>query len=370
VVILENKLKVLQVIGSLNIGGAENIAMNFARFLDKDQFQVDFLVFGDVKGAYENEAIQLGCKVIHIDPPSSSYFNYMRNIKRVLMEGEYDVVHTHTLLNNGLTLKAAFDLKIKKRISHSHSTNSGRKESILYKIYSFSMKKLIKKYATDYIACGDDAGEFLYGRELFKKKGKVLKNGIDVSKYAYNSKTRGEVRRSLGIDKELLVGHVGRLTAVKNHDFLIEVFREIQKNNENTKLLIVGDGELRKSLEKKINQLGLTDNVIFTGIRTDIHDLLQAIDVIVFPSLFEGFPVSMVEAQAAGVPCIVSNKVTSQIKVTNLISFMSLEESAKVWAQESLKRAINERTDRSAQMKEKGFDVITTIKTLEKIYEK
>jgi len=365
---MNKKIKVLQVIGTLKIGGAENIAMNFARFIDKKRFQIDYLVFGDTKGEYEDEALELGCKIIHIDPPSNGYLKYFRNLKRILIEGKYNAIHAHMLLNNGLTLKAAHDVKIKKRISHSHSTDSGRKESFFYKCYVYLMKRMIKKYATDLISCGGDAGEYLYGNE-FKQKGIILNNGIDVSKFAYNVETRMEVRQSLGVDEEILLGHVGRLTKVKNHEFLIDVFNEMLKINANTRLLIVGDGELRGFIEEKIDNLGIKDRVTLTGIRTDIADLLQAIDVIVFPSLFEGFPVTMVEAQAAGIPCIVSDKVTNQIAVTNLISFMSLDESAKSWAHVSLQQAMHERTNKSSQMIEKGFDVITTIKTLEKIYE-
>ena len=146
------------------------MAMNFLRYIDKSRFQCDYLVFGKEVGEYESEAISLEAKVIHIDAPSEGYLAYARNLKTILQEGNYDVIHSHTLLNNGLTLKIARNIGIKKRISHSHSTDSGRKETLTYKIYSYVMKQIIKVYATEYIACGVDAGNYLYGRRLFESK--------------------------------------------------------------------------------------------------------------------------------------------------------------------------------------------------------
>lgn len=363
------KIKVLQVIGSLRIGGAENVAMNFCRYLDKNKYQCDFLVFGDKIDGYEEEAIALGSNVIHIPFPNESYKNYFNNLKRILKDGEYEIVHTHILLNNGLVLKAAHDVNLKKRVSHSHSTNSGRKENFKYKLYESIMKKLIKKYSTHVIACGSDAGNYLFGEKLFKRNGIVINNGINTNKFRYNIDLRKKIRQNLGLENKLVVGHIGRLATVKNHEFLIDVFYEVNKIRPNSTLLIVGDGEQRNVVERKIRTLGIEESVIITGIRSDVSDILQAMDVFVFPSFFEGLPLTIIEAQSSGIQCLVSSKVTSQIKVTDLISFMSLEKPAIEWAEKVLDLATVQRRDRSKELLEKGFDVNSTIQILEKLYE-
>ena len=366
---MDNKIKVLHVIGSLKIGGAENVAMNFSRYLDKQKFKCDYLVFNNEVGEYEKEAIDLGCKVIRIESPNKGYMDYVKNLKEVLKDNRYDVIHSHTLLNNGITLKVAYDMKIRKRISHSHSTDSGVEESLKYKIYKYFMKKMIKKYSTDIIACGEDAGNYLYGKKEFKNSGIIVNNGIDINKYSYNEEKRNESRKELGIENELVVGHVGRFTKVKNHDFLIDIFNEIYKYDKYSKLLLIGDGELREEIESKIRSLGLENNVILTGIRTDVSDLQQAIDVFVFPSLYEGLPVAMIEAQAGGIPCITSENVTQEVKITDSVEFMSLEKSPKDWANKIIEFRKKNRRDTSKDLILAGFDINSTIEEVTKIYE-
>lgn len=366
---MKNKIKVLQVIGSLNIGGAENMAMNITRFIDKNIFQCDYLVFGDEVGQYEEEAVKLGSKVIHIPSPNEGYLNYIRNLKKILISNKYDVVHAHTLLNNGLTLKVAYKCNIRRRISHSHSTDSGRKENLLYKIYKYTMKKFILKYATDYFACGIEAGEYLYGKNKFKYAGKIINNGILIENYVFDEKKRRKIRQRLKLDNQLVIGHIGRITSAKNHSYLIDIFYELSKKEANSKLIIVGDGELRPFVEKKISELGLDKKVILTGMISGVEDILQAIDMFVFPSLYEGFPVALIEAQASGVPCLVSDNISHQVRITDLVTFMSLEDHPNKWAEKIIELKAEKRTDRSQEMIVKGFDVYTTIRLLENIYE-
>jgi len=363
------KIKVLQVIGSLRIGGAENVAMNICRYLDKNKYQCDFLVFGDTVDGYEKEAMSLGSKVIHIPFPYISYKNYFKNLKKVLTDGKYDVVHTHVLLNNGWVLKAAYDVNIKKRFVHSHSTNSGRKENLKYIFYSIVMKNLIRRYGTHFIACGKDAGNYLYGERFFESKGIVINNGIDIKKFNYKIETREKMRKEFGLDKQLVVGHIGRLAEVKNHNFLLDIFYQVNKLRRDSYLLIVGDGELRDEIENKIRAIGLEDKVTITGLRSDVPEILQAMDVFVFPSLYEGLPLTLIEAQSTGIPCLVSENVTPQIKVTDQVTFMSLKQSPQDWAKKIVQYEEYKRTDRSEEIVNKGFDVYTSIKELENLYE-
>lgn len=363
------KIKIMQVIGALRIGGAENVAMNICRYLDKNKYQCDFLVFGDNVGDYENEAIELGSNIIHIPLPYDNYKNYYDNLKKVLKEGGYDIVHSHVLLNNGLVMKAAYDVNITKRISHSHSTDSGRKANFKYKLYESIMKYLINKYSTHVLACGIDAGNYLYGKKFFLKKGVIINNGIDTQKFKYDNESRNKITSEFDIEKKLVIGHVGRLAEVKNHKFLLEVFYEFKKIEPNSVLLIVGDGELREAIEKKIESLGINMDVIITGLRLDVSDLMQAMDVFVFPSLYEGLPLTIIEAQSSGVKCLVSSNVTTEVKVTDLVTFMSLENQAEIWARKVLEISKYQRFDMSEELTEKGFDICTTIKELETLYE-
>lgn len=363
------KIKVLQVIGSLRIGGAENVAMNFCRYLDKNKFQCDFLVFGENIGDYEKEAINLGSNVIHIPLPSENYKDYFSNLKKVLRDGKYDIVHSHILLNNGLVLKAAYEANIKKRFTHSHSTDSGQSEGIKYKIYKTFMKKLIRKYATQFIACGEEAGKYLYGGKFFKRKGIVVNNGIDTQRFKYNYESRERIRNEFGLGNKFVIGHIGRLAAVKNHNFLLDVFYEVNKLEPDSILLLVGDGELRNAVESKVRTLGLEGKVIITGTRSDIFDILQGMDVFIFPSLYEGLPLTLIEAQSSGLKCFVSSSVTPQVEVTDLITFVSLEKPAKEWAKKILKDRNYKRCNKSDEITRKGFDVYNTIKELEKLYE-
>lgn len=366
---MHKKIKILHVIGSLKIGGAENVAMNFVRYLDQQKYQCDYLVFSEEIGEYEEEAIKFGANIIRIPAPNKGYKNYIKNLKAILKVNQYDIVHSHTLFNNGITLKVAYDANIKKRISHSHSTDSGVKETLKYKIYKNIMKNMIKKYATHMIACGLEAGKYLYGDEEFKKNGIVINNGIDAKKYCYSEIKRNRARKELGIKEELLIGHVGRFTETKNHSFLLDIFNEVYKDNNNSKLLLIGDGELRTEIEAKIKKLDLQDKVVLTGIRNDVAYLQQAIDVIVFPSLYEGLPVSIVEAQAAGIPCIVSDNVTTEVKITDCVNFMSLQKSSKEWANKILEFRNIEKKNTVEELILAKYEINSIIEEVAKIYE-
>lgn len=366
---MSKKIKILHVIGSLKIGGAENIAMNFIRKIDRNKFQCDYLVFGNDKGEYEEEAISLGANVIHINSPKNNYLKYIIDIKDILKKGRYDVIHSHMLLNNGLILKIAKYVGIKKRISHSHSTNSGRKENLVTSIYSNIMKKMILKNSTDFIACGKDAGEYLYGIKKFKQDGITINNGIDTEKYRYNENIREHIRKKLNLENNIVVGHIGRFVDTKNHDFLLDVFHEFNKKYENSRLLLIGDGELRGQIESKIQKLNLEGKVIITGMITDVYNVQQAIDIIVFPSKYEGFPVSIIEAQASGIPCVISSSVTDQVKIIDNIKFININEPLDIWVDNISSFIDIKRKDTSKELILNGFDINSSIKIMEKIYE-
>ncbi|MTM92156.1 glycosyltransferase, partial [Turicibacter sanguinis] len=351
------KIKVLHIIGSLKIGGAENIAMNFSRFINREKFQIDYLVFGEEIGEYEEEAKKLGCRVLRLAGPNEGYLNFYKNLKKILKVEKYDVVHSHTLLNNGIIMKAAHSARIRVRISHSHSTNSGRKEEGIYKLYKTIMFNCIKKYSTHYLACGLEAGNFLFGKVLFEKEGILINNGIPIEEYIFSTEKRKSIRSQLKIEDELIIGHIGRMAPVKNHLFLIKIFAELNKIESNSKLLIIGDGEIKTEIVQRVKEMNLQDKVIFLGIRRDISNLLQAMDVFVFPSLYEGFPLTLLEAQASSLQCLVADTISSEVKLTNSLTFASLCDSEIIWAKKILSKMNNNRVDNSQILIEKGFDI-------------
>ena len=227
-------------------------------------------------------------------------------------------------------------------------------------------RKKISKYATHLFACGKEAGEWMFCGANFE----ILNNAIDASRYIYNEETRALMHSQLGIEKdELVIGHVGRFCYPKNHSFLVDIFDEVSKKIP-CKLLLVGDGELRHEIEEKVKEKKLDDSVIFSGIRSDVADLMQAMDVFVFPSNYEGLPVTMVEAQAAGLPCLISDKVPIECKKTDLVQQMPLACSSEVWAKKVLELSSILRRNTYEEIKKVDFDIQENAAKLQEFYYK
>jgi glycosyltransferase involved in cell wall biosynthesis len=251
-------------------------------------------------------------------------------------------------------------------IAHSHSTSSG---SGLAAVVKDILQKPLKSNSVDHLfACSEAAGEWLFGSKNMNAVS-ILKNSIDANKFVYNEITRVQVRRNLAIDQRFVIGHVGSFIEPKNHMFLIDIFKEIHEKNNKSVLMLVGRGELSEKVTLKVKELGLEDSVMFMGIRTDIPELLQAMDVFLFPSLYEGLPLTLVEAQAAGLIVIASDKITEEINLTNLVKFISLERPASYWA-EKLFQYTNSYKRRNTHEKicEAGYDVKENAKWLEEFY--
>lgn len=356
-------IRVLQVVTHMNRGGLETMLMNYYRHIDRSQVQFDFLTHREYDGDYGEEIKSLGGIIYHLpvlNPFSSSYKAALRSFFKY--HPEYQVVHVHQDCVSSVILKEAKKCGVPVRIAHSH--NSSQDKNIKYPIKIF-WRLFIPKYATDLLACGNDAGKWMFrGRDF-----SILNNAIDAKLYEYSPQRKAEQRTKWEIlESELVVGHVGRFSPAKNHAFLLDIFYEIQKQIP-SKLLLVGDGELRADIEKKIADLKLQDKVIMTGVRSDVADLLQAMDVFVFPSHYEGLPVTMIEAQTAGLPCLISDKVPIECKVTDLVQQIPLSIGAEVWAKAAMKAAKETlREDRSAEIKVAGFDITENAKWLQEYY--
>lgn len=356
-------IRVLQVVTYMGRGGLETMLMNYYRNIDRSKVQFDFLVHRDFEADYDKEILALGGKIHHISRLIPWSKGYKNELCRFFKEHpEYKIVHVHQDCLSSVALQCAEECGVPVRIAHSHTSNQDK--NLKYPIKKYYMKK-IPDHATDLFACGKEAGEWMFGNHEFR----VLPNAIDTSKYIFNESIRNEVRKELSITAEFVIGHIGRFNLPKNHLFLIDVFYECLRKNPDLKLLLVGDGDEKLKIQEKINKLGIDKNVIFTGVRTDVNRLLQAMDVFVFPSLYEGFPVTMVEAQASGIPCIISDKVPDECIITEgLVDVKSLSDSAEKWAECILSKKEVKRRNVSDDIIKSAFDIKSAAKWLEEFY--
>lgn len=356
--------KILVIAAKLNIGGAEKVAADIGLYADPKKYEVHYVVFGDEVGAYEPELEAHDCKIHHIAPPSDGYRQYLKNLKHLINEHHYDVIHAHTMFNIGWAMLAGKLYGVPIRVSHAHSALDERR-SAKVRIYELLMRIAILLCATDLVACGINAGERLYGRREFRKRGKLILNGIDTQSFAFDAEKRRVFREKLGLSDRFVIGHAGHLVPVKNQAFLLELMPEIRRERPDAFLLLLGEGEDRPMLENMINELRLQDCVCMTGGVRNVPDYLCAMDVFAFPSIYEGMPLSVIEVQANGLPCIISDRVPKDVFLTDLIHPLPLEEKA-AWV-ESLCKARRRLPEKyAATMAESGFDVSAA---MDKIYE-
>lgn len=326
-------MRVLEIAASLRIGGAEKIAHDIGFYIDSDFYQIDYVVFGDEIGEYEEELIKKGCNVYHLSQPSLSYINYLKELYRLIKGNGYKVVHAHTMFNSGWAMLIAKMCGVPTRISHSHSIDEQPDKSWIQRLYEKVMQLIIINLSTHYVGCGVKAGEMLFGKTRYHKKGVTILNGIDTKKFAYSETNREEMRKKLEIIDNFVIGHVGHLAEVKNQSFLINLMPKILEKKKNAKLLLLGEGEDRQKLEKQIIDLDLSRNIIMTGNVTDVHKYLSAMDAFVFPSLYEGMPLSVIEVQTNGLPCVMSDNIPQDVVLTDLIRRLSLNDSADMWVE-------------------------------------
>lgn len=361
-------IRVLHVIGIMNRGGAETMIMNLYRNIDRTKVQFDFVQNEGEIAAFDREIRALGGKIYHCPRYRGknhlSYTKWWHKFFRA-HGGEYPIVHGHI----GST--AAIYLSIARRygicaIAHSHSAGLG---SVMYRAFAFPTRYV----ADHFFACSRDAGISRYGKRVGSDahRCQVLNNAIDTRKFAYSPETRNRMRDQLSIGQEsLVIGHVGRFVDAKNHLFLIDLFEQVYRRSQNSVLLLVGDGELRPQIEAKIAEKHLEEAVILAGVQADVWNYYQAMDVFAFPSIYEGIPVSMVEAQTAGLPCCISSNVPRETAITDLVEFIKLERGPQFWAERILQRAGEPRRNMMREMEHAGFDVSATSKWLEDFYGK
>lgn len=349
------KPRILCIVGNMNAGGAETFLMKMFRKLDKRKYQMDFCVSANNKGFYDDEIEKLGGKIIHITKKTKNPLKNFFDIKNAVKKGNYQSVmriSQHSM--SALDLFAAKMGGAKKLIFRSSNSNSCG--SFLNRIMHLIFKPLAIIIPNVKIAPSDKAAIHMFGEKQYKNgKVVILNNGLSIDEYKYNGEIRNRKRKELNIDDdELIIGHVGRMTQQKNHLFLIDVFEKYLKINDKCKLLLIGDGELKEKIIDNINKKGIQNKVILLGIRKDTNDLYQAMDCFVFPSLYEGMPNTVIEAQTSGLYCIVSNTITKEVDLTGNVKFINLNDD-NIWVQSIMKS--QKRNSSYLKVKQNGYDI-------------
>ena len=366
-------IKVLHLV-SPGIGGIENYIFSHYKYMNRSRFQFDFLTQNQkLKGAEEFREFDYEVKLLSATAAKDRAL-FVRQVRKVLMGG-YDVLHLHTCYWTGFLIEEiAKEVGIRKVIVHSHSTfideTNAVKRNQLLRQHEAIKNAFTQDLATDFWACSWDAADWLFGEQIPKSKIKIMKNAIELDRFQFNKQTRERIRADLGLDDDTLVlGTTGRLTYSKNHAFLIEMFSVFHQKHPKSKLIIIGDGELLPDLERQICDRRLENHVLLLGWKNDVENYLQAMDVFLLPSRFEGFPIVIVEAAASGLPCIASDQIPEDVFFTERIRRIPLD--MPVWNQ-TLEEAAVLCTDRQEGIRivqAAGYDVRQQARELEKMYE-
>ncbi len=367
---MSDAIRILHVLGGVGLGGAESRIMDLYRTIDRGNVQFDFLIHTTEQGYYYEEIKRLGGN-IYVVPRFQGYnlVSYRKAIKDFFeLHSDYRAVHGH------MTSTASVYLPIAKKagisITIAHARSAGVDKGLKGALTKFMRKNL--KNQTDFcFACSKLAGEAVFGTDKVKKgEVVILPNAVEAGKYTYDSSVRNHVRKELQVEDKFVVGHVGRFGHMKNHTFLLDVFYEISKKRENAVLMLLGEGSLMSEIQDKANRLGLEKKVLFLGNHGNIEDYYQAMDFFVFPSLFEGLPGTVVEAQASGLQCLISDQITPEVVISPLVQVYSIKEDAGIWCDYVLSHANYQREDTGHFLREAGFDVRKQAEKLLQFYQK
>lgn len=358
---MDEPIKILQIGMHDKIGGVETFLMNYYRNIDKTKFQFDFICMFD-KLCFENEILDLGGNIYKVPNVKKNPISYYREIKRVIKRNDYKIVHINMLSNaNILPIIAAKSAGVKNIIVHSHNANipKGIARYILDKIN----RKIVLKNATHFFACSKKAGDWMFGKNF---KYIIINNAVDVKKFKYNEIIRKKIRQDLNVEDKFVIGHIGRFSEQKNHKLLIKIFIQFLRENKNTVLLTIGEGELKNDIEEMVKQNNIEDKVILLNPVSNVNDYLQAMDVFILPSKFEGLPVVAVEAQTSGLNVIASDTISKEIPIRELTKYCCLD-NIDMWC-EAIKNIDKKRIDRESDIVKANYSIYEETKKLQKLY--
>lgn len=363
---MDKPYRILNIFMELDRGGAETFVMNIYRNIDRSKIQFDFLVHGEKIGAYEEEIEALGGRIFRLPKMSLlSLAKYNHSLDEFFSaHKEYKVIHSHASELGCFIFRKAKQYSVPFRVCHAHSApNSFNLKTPV----RFVFKKYMDQFSNSRFACSNIAGVWQYGK---KTKFEVINNGIETTKYTFNADIRDNMRRKHNItDGQFVVGHIGRFEYPKNHRFIVEVFEQIKLKKNNAVLLLIGIGSLKEEIKALVDEKGLTDSVLFIGAINNVPDYLQMMDVFVFPSLFEGLGIVLIEAQASGLNCIASSTVPQEANVTEFVTNLDLSISAEKWADVVLSQtAVSERAAYSVKVANAGYDILQSALRLQDFY--
>lgn len=362
----QSVVRVLHVVGKMDTGGLETLIMNWYRNLDKSKIQFDFLTHHAERGFYDDEIEALGGHIYRLSFSNDRNFRkYRKDLDAFFSKhNEYKIVHGHHSTFGKYYLSFAKKYQVPVRISHSHIASFSR---TIKGIIAYFSSRSFKKYATEYFACSRAAGNYMYGSNTCFT---VINNGIDTDKYVFSEEKRESIRRELNLKDSYTLIHVGRFFDQKNHNFLIDIFAKFKKLNFNAKLLLIGIGPLQNKIREKVKLLGLEDSVMFLNQQANVQDYLSASDLFIFPSLYEGLPLTLVEAQSSGLPIVCSDTITNETCMTEHYYQMSLKNTSEEWAEKikAISSIRNSRIGSNSLVRSKGYDCKDVTKSLEERY--
>lgn len=328
---MSKPVRVLQVFSGLDSGGVSNFVMNLYREIDTDKIQFDFAMTSGKKVLYDDEVLLRGGRIFYFDTSR----NIRENFREILRnKGPFRAVHSHVFFYSGLLLAEAKRAGVPVRIAHAHNAHTGESRSLPRLLYEKGMQMLIRRNATHLLGCSEKACRYVFGEGIMKDaRAEVLPDGIDCSRFAFNTGVRDEVRKAYGLEGKFVVGHVGHFNPAKNHRKILSVFNKVCLRRSDAILLLVGEGELEHDVRQFTKELGLEKHVIFAGAHKDVERYYQAMDVFLFPSRYEGFGMAMIEAQTGGLSCVASDVVPLDTNVDGRTVFLPLEEKDDVWAE-------------------------------------
>lgn len=357
-------VRVLHVVSVMRRGGVENMIMNLYRRMDQEKIKFDFIVHGQEIGSYEEEIKKSGGKIFHVRTKKESFFGNLADIEKVVRENNYNIIHVHQDAMSMFALKAAKKAGAKARIAHAHATSMPPSKIFSY-IYKYAIKRTTK-YAAHKFACSKASAKYLFNGDIAETN--YLYNGIEIEKFTFSKEVRSKVREENGWNDKFVVGQVANFIHPKNQMHTLNVFAEIVKTREDSVLVFCGEGSDLAECKKRAKELNVEDKVCFLGSVDNVNDFMQAMDVLLLPSFYEGFPVTLVEAQCMGLPCLVSDTITEECKLTDKILYLSLEKPTRKWANEAIMLSEMAREDCSNEVQKKGFDIKQVANWLEDFY--
>lgn len=366
-------IRILQIGMSDNIGGIETFIINNYRKLDKKRFQFDFINMYDNPLCFEEEILSLGGKIYNVKSEKKHPLSFSKSLKKIIMDNDYKIVHIH---KNSLAFISSVKAAKKcgaKVIIHSHNTKSTKPNFIINTIHTINKKRL-NRMGDLFYGCSIQAAKWMFNKKILNSnRFQVFNNSIDINRFKYDKSIRNKKRKELNIkDTDIVIGHIGRFIEQKNHTFLIDIFNEINKINNQTKLVLIGDGELFEKIKIKVKNLKLENNVLFLKKRFDVNELYQVFDIFLLPSLYEGLPIVGIEAQCSGLQCFFSDNVTKEVLLQKNSKMLSLNMNSKKWAEIILNNYDSNSAREEAYIKisKSGFDIDKEINKLQTNYEK